>query len=310
MRSSLYLSLAIFSTYTFAQTPSPTGSSVRYFSNLHPNATNSFPQRSHIVNELESLATSLYSDPVVSSDIAFLEAPIPTSIASAVESKVESDVISYAADVIDTPEFTSAVAALESVVPSSVSAQIASAPAAFIISLITETRRPPWVSAIPTPVANYIFSVANYADGIVASDLADALPTPTARIWRGQRTGTARDAYPTAGPGHRGHKADHDDTGYYAPPYPTGTGSMRGPHHIHSGTGVFPSGTGVFPSGTGVFPSSTAGSPSGGAGADNSTASTGGSASTASIVSAASPRSEALGFTAAIVVSVGFLLLL
>ena len=252
----------------------------------------------------------------MSSDIAALEAPIPTSIAPAVESKVESDVISYAANLVDTPQFTSVVSALGAVVPSSVQSQIASAPADFLISLITESRYPPWVSAIPTPFANYILSVANHVVGIAADDLADALPTPTVNIWGVHHTGSLRNAYPTAGPGHRGHKAGHHaGTGYYSPsyptdtgfvknPYPTGTGFARNSHP--SGKRFHPSGTGALPSGTGVVPV--------GSEASNSTVptapTTGPTSTPAPINSAAPPRSGDAVSMVAIVIGIGFLLLL
>lgn len=202
MHSTICLTLALFSTYAFSQS-----------------ATSS-----EVANNIESLGATVLANSAVSSKIAQLESSIPTPLVPAVQSAlpaIESDVVAYLASLVDTPTFTSIGKALDSALPSDVVAQLSSAPADFIVSLVTETAYPTWVTAIPTDVADYLSSVDAHIHSIESADVIKELPSVTG-------VGGAR---PT-GVGYRYPKSGD---GYYGYAYPTGTGGFV--------TGVYPTGT-------------------------------------------------------------------
>lgn len=193
MYSTIYLTLTLLSTYTFAQSPTS----------------------SDVANEIESVGATVLADPGVSTVIAERESSIPTTLAPAVESAlpaIESDVVAYLASLVDTPSFTSVNNALDSALPSDVVAQLSTAPADFIIALITETAVPTWASAIPTSVADYLDSVYAHIQSIESADVIDKLPSLT----------VVDGAKPTGGYYGYGNPTG----GYYGYGYQTGTGGF------------------------------------------------------------------------------------
>lgn len=197
MHSTIYFTLTLFSTYTFAQSPTS----------------------SDIANEVESIGATVLADPAVSTVIAEVESSFPTALVPAIESAlpaIESDVAAYLASLVDTPSFTSVDNALDSALPSDVLAQLSTAPADFIIALITETTVPTWVSAIPTGVADYLDSVNADIQSIESADVIDKLPSLT----------VVDGARPTGG--YYGHGYPTGTGGFITGVYPTGTSGASG----------------------------------------------------------------------------------
>ncbi|MCJ1466837.1 hypothetical protein MMC07_005458 [Pseudocyphellaria aurata] len=202
MRSTIYHTLALFSTYAFAQS-----------------ATSS-----EAANQIESVGAS-----VLANKFSQIESALPTPIASAVESAlpaIESDVVTYLASLADTPAYTSVNDALTSALPSDVLAQYTSAPADFIVSLETGTAYPTWASAIPTGVAQYLASVDAHIHSIESADVIKALPSVT----------LAHGTRPTGGyygnDGYYGYAHPTGTggfvTGVHPTGYPTSTGESDG----------------------------------------------------------------------------------
>lgn len=194
--------------------------------------TNSLRQESPVIPDLGV-------DP---GELAIIEEALPK-----IESEIEPDIVNYAASIAKEPDFLSAAAALATAIPSSVQEQIVNDPSEFVVSLVTATQYPPWVSAIPTDAQSYLRSIgehfASFGEDIasIIDEVAqDSQPTPV----RGSFV------FPTGG--------------FVIPTgvYPKGTAGFPRP----TGTGVLPSGTGHIsgtgrPSGTsfvtGVYPTAT-----------------------------------------------------
>lgn len=190
MQSTIYLSLALFSTYTFAQSAAS----------------------SEAADQIESLGASVFADPAVSTKLEAFESTLPTTIASA----VESDVVAYLASLANTPQFTSVGEALESALPSDVVAQLTTAPKDFFVELVTETAAPTWATAIPSDVTSYLSDVADHIQSIESADVSEALPSIT----------EASGPYPTGGAYGHGYPAGTE--GFATGVHPTGTAGGDG----------------------------------------------------------------------------------
>ncbi|MCJ1271743.1 hypothetical protein MMC22_011648 [Lobaria immixta] len=202
MQSTIYLTLGLFSTYAFAQSPTS----------------------SDVANQIESLGATVLSNPAVSSELAQAASSIPTSLLPAVESAlptIESDVVAYLASLADTPSFTSVNNALNSALPSDVAAQLSTAPADFFVSLVTETAYPSWASALPTDVVDYFSRVNAHVQSIEAADVIKELPSAT--VVHG-----ARPTGPVSGKGYYGHAHATGTGRFFTGVYPTGTGGSNG----------------------------------------------------------------------------------
>lgn len=197
MQSTIYLTLALFSTYTFAQSAAS----------------------SEAANQIESIGASVLADPAVSSKIVELESTIPTPLVPAIESAIpaiESDVVAYLASLVNTPTFTSVGEALDAALPSDVVAQLTTDPKDFIVALVTETAYPTWVSAIPSDVADYLESVGDHIQSIGTADVSKVLPSIT----------VAGGPNPTGGVYGYGYPAGTE--GFATGVHPTGTVSGYG----------------------------------------------------------------------------------
>ncbi|MCJ1423258.1 hypothetical protein MMC29_001140 [Sticta canariensis] len=160
MQSTISLALALFSTYTFAQSAAS----------------------SEAASQLETLGASIFAEPAVSSKLVEFESTIPPPLATAVKSAlpaIESDIVAYLASLANTPTFTSVGEALEAALPSDVAAQLSTAPKDFFVARVTETADPTWVSAIPSDVADYLSSVNLHIQSIEIADVSEVLPSPT-----------------------------------------------------------------------------------------------------------------------------------
>lgn len=197
MHSTIYHTLALFSTYAFAQSAIS----------------------SEAASQIERIGATVLADPGISSIFSQIESALPTPLVPAVESAlpaIESDVVAYLASLVDTPSYTSVNDALNSALPSNVLAQYSSAPADFIVSLATETAYPTWVSAIPTGVAEYLASVDAHVQSIETADVIKALPSIT----------VVTGARPTGG--YYGYAHPTGSGGFVTGVYPTGTGNVNG----------------------------------------------------------------------------------
>lgn len=205
MRSTICLTLALCSTYAFAQSAAS----------------------SEAASQIESLGATVLADPGVSSVLAQLESSIPTALVPAVTSAlpaIESDVVAYLASLVDTPSFTSVGKALDSALPSDVLAQLSSAPNDFIVSLVTETAYPTWATAIPTDVADYLSSVDAHIRSIETADVIKQLPSITV-------VGGPRPTGAVSGNGYYGYSGYAYPTGtrgFATGVYPTGAGRGNG----------------------------------------------------------------------------------
>lgn len=192
MQSTIYLTVALFSTYTFAQSAAS----------------------SEAANQIESLGASVFADPAVSTKLVEFESSLPTSIVPAVKSAlpaIESDVVAYLASLANTPTFTSIGKALDAALPSDVAAQLSTDPKDFFIARVTETADPTWVTAIPSNVADYLSSVELHIQSIEIADVSEELPSIT----------VAGGPHPTGGA--YGYGYPFGTEGFATGVHPTGT---------------------------------------------------------------------------------------
>lgn len=100
------------------------------------------------------------------------------------ETRAVNDLLAYQSSLLQQPEYTSVLAALQSAIPPDVLEDIEDDPSGYLQSIITETARPSWYSAIPTSYQNYLSSVGVAEASIVSKDATGPAPTraPGAKV--------------------------------------------------------------------------------------------------------------------------------
>lgn len=179
--------------------------------------TNSHPQETKVLAEVENFITTLEASPAFETDLAALEADLPASIVQEAESnpdaliddlvqnptelpalvsavptsvldpletflakpiKAIGDVESYLEALAAEPEVSSVLSVLMTAVPTSVQDAFETKPAEFLQNLVTATALPLWVTDIPAPLQSDIGSVVNKGLSIIDADFeGTAVPT-------------------------------------------------------------------------------------------------------------------------------------
>lgn len=243
MRSSLLISVAVFFSYSGFTNAQRRPEFLGIDSVIVSHAMENPPtfQRRSLTFELQE--SQAFPD-LKASDLAIIENALPE-----VKPEVESDILEYAASIATQPEFLSAAAVLATAIPTSVQDQLANDPGKFLISLITATQPPPWATAIPTGIRNYLVSVGSHFASIANEDAEAEPPQPT--------TLRGSFVFPSDGFVIPTGVLPQGTAGF---PKPTGTGVLPSGtgHALPSGTGRPPTGTGTG-TGTGVLPVPTGG---------------------------------------------------